>query len=309
MASDPVAVFTACDTFISAMNRWLVCWQAAREMMAKTAFLTPHRLAELNLRDPNWQETFNDLRDVRATATEAAAVLMNASVEWLQKPGMFALFLADEVGPQVLTKEWPELEGEAADHARYQAFQESKRRHVTELIAAARSMKVVAKAKAATIGVTLELSGDDLSGSVVPRPPARPYTPEWVGPLPDHFRHDYVPPDAAAPIPAEPPQAPPAPAPAEGKAGDDEIAHIVQELPTQSNRRAGRLPKEDSEAKHAHLLSLLDTHSSLKDDPKRLAELTGLSVSSVRREINRREQKYLDSQPATSDPDELRDEE
>ena len=56
--------------------------------------------------------------------------------------------------------------------------------------------------------------------------------------------------------------------------------------------RRGRLPKDESKLLKTNMLAILREHSSLADDPKKLAELGGLSESTARRLIESERAKY-----------------
>lgn len=69
-------------------------------------------------------------------------------------------------------------------------------------------------------------------------------------------------------------------------------------------RKRGRLSKAESDAKRAYMLAKIRMHATLKDDPAELANIVGVSETTVRRWLDEEEQKYLDSRAANPDPDE-----
>ena len=91
-------------------------------------------------------------------------------------------------------------------------------------------------------------------------------------------------------------QGPPSP-----QVGTQAGGQVDAERPT-GKRRAGRLSKEDGEAKQAYMLALIRQHPTLKDDPGELARLVGVSESTIRRWLEDEEQKYRESKAANPEP-------
>jgi hypothetical protein len=66
----------------------------------------------------------------------------------------------------------------------------------------------------------------------------------------------------------------------------------------QSDVRCGRLTKEDSTTKQTLLLATIRQHPTMKDDPAKLAEYVGASVSTVRRWLKKEEGTYRENKVA-----------
>lgn len=71
----------------------------------------------------------------------------------------------------------------------------------------------------------------------------------------------------------------------------------------QQQQRRGRLPKEEREAKRASMLATIRQHSSLKDDPAKLAADIGVSESTIRRWLDDEQEAYRNSKAARAEPD------
>ena len=89
---------------------------------------------------------------------------------------------------------------------------------------------------------------------------------------------------------------------------DAQLAHTpaLSVTPTGSDEqpRRGRLSKEESSIRKTQMLLILRQHLSLKDDPATLANMTGVSESTIRRWLDEEEQTYRDSMAANPEPEE-----
>lgn len=84
-----------------------------------------------------------------------------------------------------------------------------------------------------------------------------------------------------------------------GVAASPEATAAKSESAGEPPKRRGRLKKEDSKAKQAHMLATIRQHPSLKDDLEQLATMVGVGVSTVRRWLAEEEKKYRDSRAAS----------
>jgi hypothetical protein len=85
-----------------------------------------------------------------------------------------------------------------------------------------------------------------------------------------------------------------------GSVDDPQNAELAVQA-AKVKRRAGRLPKAESEGKRMDMLARLRTHPSLKDEPAALANMVHVSAKTVRRWLDEEEAKYRESKAAQPD--------
>ena len=83
----------------------------------------------------------------------------------------------------------------------------------------------------------------------------------------------------------------------------ERLSSVVPEIGNFKGRR-GRLGKDESSIKKANMLDLIREHTSLRDDPAKLAKMVEVSESTVRRWLDDEEQKFLKSRAANPAPPE-----